>query len=56
MNKFTKKRIKYHKISAEEYINYVFPYLKKYLGEEKYLIRKNESNNDEINISFWKEI
>ena len=56
MNKFIKKRIKYHNITSDEYMNYVFPYLKKYLGKEKYLVIKKDSINDENYNSFWKEI
>ena len=55
VNKFIKSRIRYHNITPEEYINYVFPYFKKYLGKENYLIEEENDNNGN-NISYWREI
>ena len=54
VNKFIYSRIQYHNISEEEYINYVFPYLEKYLEKDKYKIMKEE--NEENICQYWKEI
>ena len=58
LNNFISLRIQFHNISPEEYINYVFPYLKKYLKRDYLLldkeeIKENERGNNKI---YWKEI
>ena len=53
INNFIITRIEHHNITSEEYINYVFPYLQRYLKRDKFLLKKEENN---INASYWKEI
>jgi hypothetical protein len=55
-NNFIKSRVLGHKISSEEYMNYVFPYLSKLLKKDKYDLKIDEIINEGIKANFWKEI
>ena len=55
-NNFIKSRVLGHKISSEEYMNYVFPYLSKLLKKDKYDLKIDEIKNEGIKVNFWKEI
>ena len=58
LNNFVSIRIQFHNITPEEYINYVFPFLKKYLKRDYLLLDKEEikENERENNKIYWKEI
>ena len=56
INNFIISRInEQHKITKDEYMKYVFPYLKKYLAKEGFVLNQ-EDENDETKHEFWKEI
>ena len=55
-NNFIKSRVLGHKMSSEEYINYVFPYLSKLLKKDNYDLKIDEIINEGIKANFWKEI
>ena len=55
INNFINERIQFHHINQDEYMKYVFHYLKKYLKKDGF--EMNIGNNDnEKNLEFWKEI
>ena len=58
LNHFVTVRIQFHNITPEEYINYVFPYLKRYLEKDYLLLDKEELKENERgnNKIYWKEI
>ena len=56
INKFIKSRIIHHNITPKEYMNYVFPYLSKFLKKDKYDMQKEKRNNEENIVIYWKEI
>jgi hypothetical protein len=53
LNNFIGRRILYHKVNQDEYINYVFPYLKKYLKKDGLELSKEKEENP---INYWIEI
>ena len=55
ISNFICTRIDFHKLSQDEYMKYVFHYLKKYLEKDGFKLNKEE-NNDNIKHEFWKEI
>lgn len=55
VNNFINTRITEHNLSPEEYMKYVFPYLKKYLKKDGYVLNTDDNINDEEQ-KFWKEI
>ncbi len=52
INNFINERIELHQINHDEYMKYVFHYLKKYLKKDGFNLNIGEENNQE----FWKEI
>ena len=52
INNFINERIEFHRINHDEYMKYVFHYLKKYLKKDGFNLNIGEENNQE----FWKEI
>ena len=55
INNFINERIQFHHINQDEYMKYVFHYLKKYLKKDGF--EMNIGNNDiDKNLEFWKEI
>ena len=55
INNFIKSRILYHNITYDEYVNYVFPYLIKFMKKDGYLLKKVPVDKKD-NISYWGEI
>lgn len=53
LNNFISQRIEGHNLDRDEYMKYVFPYLKKYLKKDGFVISVDENDN---NNSYWKEI
>lgn len=53
LNNFIEKRIQHHKVNQDEYINYVFPYLQKFLKKDRLELCKDQEENP---ISYWIEI
>ena len=53
LNNFIENRIQHHNISQDEYINYVFPYLQKFLKKDELELSKDKEENP---ISYWIEI
>lgn len=45
LNNFIERRIQYHKVNPEEYINYVFPYLKKFLKKDRLELCTDKEGN-----------
>ena len=45
LNNFIERRIRYHKVNPEEYINYVFPYLKKFLKKDRLELCTDKEGN-----------
>ena len=56
LSNFIYSQIEYHNIDYEEYANYVFPYLKKYLEKDGFCLEKVNQDKNEYNTSYWKEI
>ena len=56
LNKFIISRIKYHKITSDEYLYYVYPYLKSFLKEDGYFMGKEDENDGGHHTNYWKEI
>jgi hypothetical protein len=55
-NNFIESRIAYHQITEDEYVNYVFPYLVRFLRKDGFYLEKVNQEQSEINVSYWKEI
>jgi hypothetical protein len=55
-NNFIESRIAYHQITEDEYVNYVFPYLVRFLKKDGFYLQKVNQDKCENNISYWKEI
>ena len=53
LNNFIERRIQHHKVNQEEYINYVFPYLQKFLKKDGLELSKEKEENP---INYWIEI
>ena len=51
LNNFIERRIEHHKVTQDEYINYVFPYLQKFLKKDGLELSKEENP-----INYWIEI
>ena len=56
LNNFIESRIAYYHITEDEYINYVFPYLTRFLKKDGFYLEKVSQDKCENNISYWKEI
>ena len=54
INNFINERIEFHHINQDEYMKYVFYYLKKYLKKDGFEL--NIGNNDGNDVEFWKRI
>ena len=55
INNFINERIQFHHINQDEYMKYVFHYLKKYLKKDGFEMNIGNNDNDK-NLEFWKEI
>ena len=55
VSNFISTRIEFHKLSQDEYMKYVFHYLKKYMKKDGFELNIEE-NNDNIKQEYWKEI
>ena len=53
LNNFIERRIQHHKVNQDEYINYVFPYLQKFLKKDGLELGKDKEENP---INYWIEI
>jgi hypothetical protein len=56
LNNFIDSRIAYYHITEDEYVNYVFPYLTRFLKKDGFYLQKVNQDKCENNISYWKEI
>ena len=55
VSNFISTRIEFHKLSQDEYMKYVFHYLKKYMKKDGFNLNIEE-NNDNSKQEYWKEI
>ena len=55
-NNFIESRIAYHQITEDEYVNYVFPYLVRFLKKDGFYLEKINQEQTDNNLSYWKEI
>ena len=55
INNFILQCIKKHNLTKDEYMKYVFRYLKKYLAEDGFIMNQ-EDEKDQTRHEFWKEI
>lgn len=53
LNNFIERRIEHHKVTQDEYINYVFPYLQKFVKKDGLELSKEKEENP---INYWIEI
>ena len=56
LNQFFDERIQEHGINTDVYMNYVFPYLAKYLKRDGYYLEKQKKNENDESNSYWKEL
>ena len=56
LNNFIDSRVLYHHVTLDEYSNYVFPYLREYLEKDGLFLIKNNNENENNVIIYWKEI